>query len=696
MRIHHFFLIAVILILVGCNGHSTPPVPPDNPQDPVAVAKAEPNPQSIYQPVSFSGSESYDPDGGEIPLFEWDWDNDGTFDETGENVDHTWTESGTFFVQLRVTDDEGVTDLLDDPLQVVISDAIGENPVAVATADPNPQTINLPVSFSGSGSYDPDGGEIQLFEWDWDNDDTFDETGENIDHTWTVPGTFFVQLRVTDDEGQVDMLDEPLQIMISGPSGGNLIWVKSAGGVELFDFGNGVATLSDNSTVVTGYFESSATFGLSEPNQTVLTSAGYKDVFIARYNPDGTLVWAKSAEGTDYNYGNGITALSDNSTVVTGCFLGTATFGPGEPNETVLTSAGYWDIFIARYNPDGALAWAKSAGGASGDSWDTECGFGITKLSDNSTVVTGSFCGSATFGPGEANQTVLTSAGGPDIFIARYNPDGTLAWAKRAGGGAANYDQGYGITTLSDNSTVVTGQFYGSATFGPGEPNQTDLTSAGGSDIFIARYNPDGTLAWVKRVGGASNWVDCGYGITTLSDNSTVVTGQFIGSATFGPGEPNQTVLTSYVDACDIFIARYNPDGTLALAKCAEGVARGFGITALSDNSTVVTGQFYDLTTFGPGEPNETVVNSGAYGPDAFIARYNPDGTLAWAKRAGGVTDVAFLDFEGGYGISTLSDDSTVVAGHFFETASFGPGEPNETVLTSVGGYDIFIARFAP
>jgi hypothetical protein len=170
--------------------------------------------------------------------------------------------------------------------------------------------------------------------------------------------------------------------------------------------------------------------------------------------------------------------------------------------------------------------------------------------------VTGYFNGSATFGPGEPNQTVLTSAGSNDIFIAHYNPDGTLAWAERAGGASSYADEGLGITTLSDNSTVVTGNFYESATFGEGEPNQTVLTSAGTYDIFIARYNPDGTLAWAKRAGGASEY-DYGYGITTLSDDSTVVTGVFEISAIFGPGEPNETVLTS-AGYRDIFIARFN------------------------------------------------------------------------------------------------------------------------------------------
>ncbi|MCX6645528.1 MAG: hypothetical protein NTY09_04100 [bacterium] len=469
---------------------------------------------------------------------------------------------------------------------------------------------------------------------------------------------------------------------------GNLIWAKSAGGASGSGGGSGITTLSDNSIVVTGSFQGSVTFGPGELNETVLASAGGPDIFIACYNPDGTLAWVKRAGGTNFDRGSRITTLSDDSTVVIGVFEGSATFGPSELNQTGLSSAGGWDIFIARYNPDGTLAWAKRAGGAS----EYDNGNAIIALSDNSTVVTGGFKDSAAFGPSEPNQTVLNSAGGYNIFIARYNTDGTLAWAKR-GLGESGFEFGNGITTLSDNSTVVTGWFDGSATLGPGEPNQTILTSAGYLDVFIARYNLDGTLAWAKSAGGASDYNvgDVGCGITTLSDNSTVVTGLFMGTATFGKGEPNQKVLTS-TGSLDTFIARYNPDGTLVWAKRAGGsdFDRGIGVTTLSDNSVVVTGKYEGTVTFGEGEFNQTALTSSGI-IDIFIARYNPDGTLAWAKSAGGAS---WSDNTSG--ITTLSDNSTVVTGQFSGSATFGPGEPNETVLTSAGDGDIFIARFNP
>ena len=106
-------------------------------------------------------------------------------------------------------------------------------------------------------------------------------------------------------------------------------------------------------------------------------------------------------------------------------------------------------------------------------------------------MVTGHFSGdggTATFGPGETNETVLTSEAGYDIFVAKYAPDGSLIWAVRAGGNGNAY--GYGITSLPDGSIVVSGHFSRAATFGPGEANETVLTSEGDDDIFIARFAP--------------------------------------------------------------------------------------------------------------------------------------------------------------------------------------------------------------
>ena len=101
--------------------------------------------------------------------------------------------------------------------------------------------------------------------------------------------------------------------------------------------------------------------------------------------------------------------------------------------------------------------------------------------------VTGLFRDSANFGLGETNEITLTSAGGDDdiddIFVAKYGDSGDLVWAKRAGG--TSFDSGIGIALDGAGNSYVTGLFSDSATFGPGETNETTLTGAG---IFVAKY----------------------------------------------------------------------------------------------------------------------------------------------------------------------------------------------------------------
>ena len=464
-------------------------------------------------------------------------------------------------------------------------------------------------------------------------------------------------------------------------SDGELVWAERGGGSG-FDNGSGIVTLSDGSTLTTGRFQGSATFGQGEVKETTLHSAGSHDIFVAKYAADGTLDWAKRAGGTELDEGYGIATLpADGSAVVTGFFQGTATFGPGEANETTFTSTvGSYDIFVAQYAlANGALIWAAHAGGA-----DFDVAYGIAALSDGSVLITGRFQGTIIFAPGKT----VSSAGFRDVFVAKYDPAvGTWVWATSAGGtGSADSDEGLGISALADGSSIVTGYFEGTAVFGAGEANETTLVSIGSHDVFVAKYNPDGSLAWAVSAGGTG--IDEGSGVATLSDGTAVVTGPFCNAATFGLGETNEITLTS-AGLNDIFVAKYNGDGTLAWARSAGGASAeaGYGVAALSDDTAVVTGSFYDTVTFGLGEANETaLVSAGSY--DVFVARYNGDGTLAWARSAGGA------DSDEGFGISTAEAGNAFVTGYFESSGTFGSGEAKETVLDSDGYTDVFVAEF--
>jgi len=72
------------------------------------------------------------------------------------------------------------------------------------------------ISFDASNSSDPD-GTIQTYEWDWDNDGTYEDSGETTSHTYSSPGTKTVVLRVTDDMSAQDTVSKTVDVQDATP-----------------------------------------------------------------------------------------------------------------------------------------------------------------------------------------------------------------------------------------------------------------------------------------------------------------------------------------------------------------------------------------------------------------------------------------------------------------------------------------------
>lgn len=428
------------------------------------------------------------------------------------------------------------------------------------------------------------------------------------------------------------------------------LWAAQGGSAATGDERtNGVAALDDGSSIVTGQFRGTATFG-----PFTLQSAGESDIFVARMNADGTFAWVIRAGGAGDDSGTGVSALPDGSSIVTGEFEG----GPVAFGATSLTSKGsngLSDIFVARVTANGTFAWAIRGGGPTVDRANA-----VSALPDGSSLITGFFQGS----PADFGATSLTSDGNSDAFVARVSANGTFAWAAKVGG--ASFSEGKGVSALADGSGIVTGYFFDTADFGA-----IQRTSAGVGDVFVARVNANGTFAWVAQAGGVGD--ESGLGVSALADGSSIVTGYFYGTAGFGA-----TNLTS-AGGGDVFVARVNPNGTFAWATRAGGASfeTGNAVSALADGSSVIGGEFYETATFG----SATLTSAG--NDDAFLARVNPDGSFAWATRAGGDgRDQALA-------VSALANGSLVLGGRFVGTAAFAPFS-----LTSAGGADAFIARY--
>jgi PKD repeat protein len=162
-------------------------------------------------PLDEGQAGSYDASGSAsspdaIILYEWDWNYDSaTFypsGDTGAVQTHTWMDNGIYTVAVRVTDDDGSTDIA---ALVVTANDLG--PTAALTGDATLDEGQAGSYDAGGSASSPDA--IVAYEWDWNyNGTTFKPSGDigpTQSHTWMDNGTYTVAVRVTDDDGSMDI-----------------------------------------------------------------------------------------------------------------------------------------------------------------------------------------------------------------------------------------------------------------------------------------------------------------------------------------------------------------------------------------------------------------------------------------------------------------------------------------------------------
>jgi PKD repeat protein len=142
--------------------------------------------------ITFNASSSTDAD-GIIELYEWDWNNDGIYDEsrTSPTATHSWSDDGDYEVTLRVIDDKGANGTKTKTVTV-------ENrpPIADFTFTPSNPEPRETVSFS-SNSYDPDGF---ISKYSWSFGDGTSSSFPNPEHIYSDNGIYYVGLTVWDDD----------------------------------------------------------------------------------------------------------------------------------------------------------------------------------------------------------------------------------------------------------------------------------------------------------------------------------------------------------------------------------------------------------------------------------------------------------------------------------------------------------------
>ncbi|MEO8146087.1 MAG: SBBP repeat-containing protein [Bacteroidia bacterium] len=363
---------------------------------------------------------------------------------------------------------------------------------------------------------------------------------------------------------------------------GNVKWAKRIGGTYN-DLGFNITIDAKGNPCITGNFFSHHLFlgGTTLTN----TNPGSPDIFIIKYDTSGNVLWAKSAGGTDYDFGSSIAAGANGNLYVTGSFISDSIHF--DSITLVNANAPMADVFIARYDSSGNVAWAKRAGGNGGEG--SAC---IAVDTNDNLYIIGSFNNdSLIFG----NDTLISMNNFGDIFVAKYDAFGNALWAKKAGNNNKN-NSGNSIAADANGNSYVTGFFQSDTiTF----DSDTLININTNADIFLVKYDNSGNVVWAKSAGGTA--YDIARSTKTDANGDVYITGDFT-SDTINFGSITLINTTGVNQYIDIYVAKYDSSGNELWAKRAGGTNFDYGrcIALDSIQNVYITGIFNsDSLTFG-------------------------------------------------------------------------------------------------
>ncbi|MFO0907776.1 MAG: hypothetical protein U0794_05345 [Isosphaeraceae bacterium] len=407
-----------------------------------------------------------------------------------------------------------------------------------------------------------------------------------------------------------------------------------------------IAVDSAGNSYVTGNFNGLVTFGA-----TSLKSVGANDMYIAKIDPVGSVLWVKrlgSSTIADGDYGRSVAIDAAGNVYATGFFSGV-----GDVGGVTVPNSGGRDIVVAKLDTNGNTVWAKSFGGGNND-----LGQAIAVDSSGGLYLTGSFQGSVVFG-----GTTLVSSGSTDTFVAKLDQTaGNVAWAKRMGG--VGQDSAFSISVDGAGSVFTTGIFSNTASFGP----SITKTSAGDTDIFVTKMDNNGNVLWTSAFGGLGH--DDGTAVVQDGAGGVYLTGDIIGNVAFGSTVLYNASLTGTNDA---FVARLNASGNVVWAKNFGGPQydAGFHITRDSVGNVYTTGVFQATGSF----PwlGTVLTSNGDY--DVYIVKMDPNGNVLSAESYGSTAgDQAYQVAVGGPSNNLYTVGNYGAAINFGSTGLPGPG----------------------
>jgi len=457
----------------------------------------------------------------------------------------------------------------------------------------------------------------------------------------------------------------------------NCAWANSGGGTGNTSARSVAANASGNS-FITGTFTGPTTnFGpTTSLGAITLTNAGNTNIFLAKYDVNGNVLWANSGKGNISDYAYQVATDHSGNAIITGCYE-SSLFILGTDTLSTSFLDGNQHVLVAKYDPSGNLLWAQHPyqGNATGLALATDAADNI--------FVTGLFnCYKIVFGADTLTDTSNTTFG--VIFLAKYNSAGNVVWAIPSIG--TNSDAFTSLATDAYGNVYATG-FVTSPVFTIGG---VVLNNPGGRVVVTAKISPAGAVIWVRLSSGPN--AARGYAIATDATGASYVTGNFRGDTLmFGSVAAYDYAFNDTLSNGAMFLVKYDTAGNALWAteagytQQAYEAVNGTGLVTDHENNVYVTGNFYGLPTLSFGSyalPVDTANNGG----NLFVAVYDASGNLLSAASPTGSGTCG----SGGIAI----DDSGalyICGGYARATVDFGAMS-----LASGDSSNAFIAKIAP
>ena len=342
-------------------------------------------------------------------------------------------------------------------------------------------------------------------------------------------------------------------------SNGSLQWATYYGG-NLWDEGWGVATDAYSNIYITGWTESSSGIATNGAYLTYLSGSVYSngDAFLAKFNASGSLQWATYygetyGNFTNPTFGRGIAVDKFSNAYITGYTYSLNGIATSNAYKTSLT--GWPNAFLAKFNAQGSLQWGTYYGGSYanyGASGDDES-YGVALDSSNNAYITGytnSGSGIATNG---AYDTVFEGDSiKHNAFLAKFNSSGSLKWATYFGG--SGDDEGWGVAVDVSSNAYITGYTNSLGNIATAGAYRT--SNAGGTDVFLAKFNSIGALKWSSYYGGSG--YDAGFGVVTDGFGNLYLVGNTESTSGIATSGAYQTSFNSNYPAINAFLSKFS------------------------------------------------------------------------------------------------------------------------------------------